>query len=238
MPADDIFARSGQLLGETALGRLKRSRVAVFGLGGVGGWCAEALVRTGVGHLMLVDSDCVEATNVNRQVMATSLTVGEAKASLLAKRLAEINPAISLDVRNERYTPENTAAFGLESYDVAIDAIDSLESKVHLARHALAIPALAFFSSMGAACRRDVFAIRKSVFRKVEGDGLARAMRRRFRESGGIPERDFMCVWSTERPAAMQGKGSIMPVTAAFGMALAALAIESICAAPEPLPHI
>ena len=208
------------------------ARVAVFGLGGVGGWCAEALARTGVGTLMLVDRDCVEASNVNRQVMATSRTVGRPKAEVLAERLWEINPSAAIEPRVEAYAADTAASFALERFDYVIDAIDSLDDKVALIRHALSIPTLTLFSSMGAAFRLDPLQVRATPFRRVEGDGLARAMRRRFRETGGIPERDFTCVWSAERRregASGEGRafGSLVPVTGTFGFTLASLVVAS-----------
>ncbi len=240
---DPAFGRTALMLGEEAMARLAAARVAVFGLGGVGGWCAEALVRSGVGRLLLVDSDRVAATNINRQVMATSRTVGQVKVEALAARLREINPAVELDVRAEVYDATTAATFDLASYDYVIDAIDSLTEKAALIRHALSIPSVTLFASMGAALKMDVFQIRASGFRKVEGDGLARALRRKFKETGGLPAREFTCVWSPERrenlgvpppPDAEDARsvrkarvnGTIAPVTAAFGFALAALVLQ------------
>ena len=233
-------------LGMEAARALEHSRIAIFGLGGVGGWCAEALARTGAGRLALVDFDRVAPSNVNRQTAAVSKTIGMPKTEALASRLRDINPGIVLDLRNERYCAETAASFDLAAFDCVIDAIDTLDSKALLVRNALASPSTALFSSMGAALKTDSFQIRKSVFRKVEGDGLARALRRRFRETGGIPERDFECVWSPERREnafdAPQGdttpgkrtNGSLVHITAAFGFALAGLAIAEISRRAAP----
>ncbi len=240
----DIFARCRLMLGEEEFKRIQALRVAVFGLGGVGGWCAEALARSGVGHMMIVDSDRVAASNVNRQVMATTATIGRVKADVLAERLSEINPAIELEVRAEAYTAETAASFHLEDFDFVVDAIDSLQHKADLIRHALSIPSVRLVSSMGAALKMDLFSIRASEFRKVEGDGLARALRQRFRKTGGMPERKFMCVWSPERrenlgaaPASepedtwsvrkARTNGTMAHTTAAFGLALASLVLRS-----------
>lgn len=227
-----FFERAGLILGDDAMDVLASARVAVFGLGGVGGWCAEALVRTGVGTLMLVDRDCVEASNVNRQVMATSRTIGRPKADVLADRLREINPSVAVEPRVVAYAADTADTFALERFDYVIDAIDSLDDKIALIRHALSIPSLTLFSSMGAAFRLDPLQVRTTPFRRVEGDGLARAMRRRFRETGGIPERDFTCVWSAERRregASGEGRafGSLVPVTGTFGFTLASLVATS-----------
>ena len=234
-----IFSRTELMLGTAALEALARTKVAVFGLGGVGGWCAEALVRSGVGRLMLVDSDKVAESNVNRQVMATTATVGEVKVEVLAKRLREINPLVELDVRARRYTEDTAGEFALGEYDYVVDAIDSLDCKAALIRHALSIPSATLFSSMGAALKIDPFQIRATEFRKVEGDGLARALRTKFKKTGGMPSRKFTCVWSPERRGNLgaetgdgePGKrvnGTVVHTTATFGFALAGLVVQDV----------
>jgi len=234
---EDMFGRAGLVLGAGTMEALSRTRIAMFGLGGVGGWCAESLVRTGVRRLTLVDPDLVCASNINRQLMATSATVGRPKAEALAERLREINPDFEPDVRLLFYDASTAGEFDFSGYDYVIDAIDSLDSKVLLIRNALSSPGTTLFSSMGAALRSDPFQVRRDEFRKVAGDGLARALRRRFRESGGIPERRFTCVWSPERRAvaappadgeAKNAKGSIVHTTAVFGFALASLVVEDV----------
>lgn len=233
---DDMFGRARLVLGEKTMEALSCVRIAMFGLGGVGGWCAESLVRTGVRKLTLVDSDVVCASNINRQLMATSVTIGRPKVEALAERLREINPDVELDVRRQFYDASTAGEFDFSDFDYVIDAIDSLDSKVLLIRNALSSPKTTLFSSMGAALRSDPFQIRRDEFRKVSGDGLARALRRRFRESGGIPERKFVCVWSPERralavpPEAGETRvnGSLVHTTAVFGFALASLVIEDV----------
>ena len=227
------FERTELLMGGEAMATLAKTRVAIFGVGGVGGWCAEALARSGIGHMMLVDFDRVAETNINRQIMATAESVGEIKVEVLAKRLRAINPSIDLDVRAQFYEAGNAATFHLEDFDYVIDAIDSMESKMSLIRHALSIPALTLYSSMGAARKIDMFAIRATDFRKVEGDALARSLRQRFRKTGGLPERRFMCVWSPEMrenkgTSGEKANGTVMHVTAAFGLALASLVLRDI----------
>ena len=230
-----IFGRAALMLGEAMLDALARTRVAIFGLGGVGSWCAEALVRSGVRRLMLVDSDRVCLTNVNRQLMATTKTVGQVKVVALAERLREINPGVELDIRPRLYDASTAAEFDLSPWDYVIDAIDSLESKALLIRHALSVPTVTLYSSMGAALKMDPFQIRQSVFKKVEGDGLARALRQKFRKAGGLPARPFTCVWSPERrenrgPAEPGPRinGSIVHTTAIFGFALAGLVVADV----------
>lgn len=240
-----IFGRVELMLGTETLQRLKATKVAIFGLGGVGSWCAESLVRSGVGELLLVDSDCVAETNVNRQLMATTATIGEVKVEVLAKRLREINPDVKLDVRAQIYDATTADSFGLEQYDYVIDAIDSLTEKAALIRHALSIPSVTLFASMGAALKMDSFQIRSSEFRKIEGDGLARALRQKFKKTGGYPARKFTCVWSPEhrenRGEALQPdaadtwgakkariNGTVAHTTAIFGFALAGLVLQDI----------
>ena len=228
MANEDYFQRTELLLGAPAMRALARTRVLLVGTGGVGSWCAEALVRTGVGRMTLVDADRVCASNVNRQLMATSQTLGEPKVEALARRLREINPAADVAAVAGTYSADTAAAFGLEAYDYVIDAIDSVADKAHLIRHALSVPSVTLFSSMGAARKTDPFRLRASEFWKVQGDGLARALRARFRKSGEFPARKFTCVWSDEPPRA--DAGTVMHVTAAFGLALASLVVRAASA--------
>lgn len=224
-----FFQRSQAVLGAEAMRALARTKVAVFGLGGVGGWCAEALARTGVGRMLVVDADRVAPSNVNRQLVATPDTVGEFKASVLRRRLMAVNPLIEVEERREFYDAATAATFGIEECDFVVDAIDSLDSKAMLIRHALSAPGVTLFSSMGAARRRDPLRVRKAEFWKVQGDGLARALRAKFRKSGDFPPRRFQCVYSDEPPGNC-GKGSLVQVTAVFGFALAGLVVDAATA--------
>lgn len=232
MNVPEIFRRNELLLGEEACAALARSRAAVFGVGGVGSWCAEMLVRAGVGGVLLVDDDTVVASNINRQLPATTRTIGRPKVEVMRERLLEINPAADIAARRERYTPETAEVFHLEDFNVVVDAIDSVACKAALIRNALEKTRLV--SSMGAAGRIDPSRIRASPFSKVSGDGLARALRQRFKRDGATPPRDFLCVWSDEqcvnrgerRPDDGTANGSFAPVTAAFGINLASLAIS------------
>lgn len=221
----DFLERSRTLLGDDALSSLSRARVAVFGLGGVGGWCAEALVRTGVRRILLVDADVVAPSNVNRQIMATPATVGQRKSDALASRLEEIAPDAGIDARAVFYDETTAPSFDLGSYDYVIDAIDSVRSKALLVRSALAHPGVTLLSSMGAAKRLDPSRVKAVEFSKIQGDGLARALRTALKKSGGIPERKFTCVCSDEPPLC-DGLGSVVTVTAAFGLLLASLVVR------------
>ena len=240
---DERFERSRALLGDAAFSRLASAHIAVFGVGGVGGWCAEALLRTGVRHLTLIDDDAVAPSNINRQRQARPDTVGSPKVEVLRELLLEIVPEAQITARTERYTPQNAASFEelINSADVIIDAIDSVDCKAQLmvqcagrtdsagrtppARRATPI----LLSSLGAALRTDPTRIRTAPFHKVAGDGLARALRNRFRKMN-LPLPMHLCVYSEELPAKQPEsvKGSIMPVTCAFGMVLASLAISHL----------
>ena len=258
-----IFNRARLLLGDDAMKRLSSLRVIIFGVGGVGSWAAEALIRTGVGHLTIVDSDRVCITNINRQLMATTHTVGMVKVEALRERLLSINPKAEIEAVQEIYCEETAGRFRLDDYDVVLDCIDSLKDKALLILNATRSRAR-FYSSMGAALKMDPTRVRVAEFWKVKGCPLARALRQRFKKRREFPARKFPCVFSdellpnlganescgTERcmcPKAVnapgdnrlanhewcsskaQINGSLMHVTAIFGMTLAGLAITDVC---------
>lgn len=135
----DIFHRAERLLGATAMERIQKAKVIIFGVGGVGSWCAESLVRSGVKHLTIVDPDCVAVTNINRQLMATTQTVGRPKVEVLAERLLEISPDAEITPLQTTYSKETMDSFHLEDYDYIIDCIDSLKDKIQLIVHATGI---------------------------------------------------------------------------------------------------
>ena len=231
-----IFSRTERLVGTEGLQTLQKARVILFGVGGVGGWCAEALVRSGIGHLTLVDPDSVDETNVNRQLPATSLTVGQPKVEVLKRRLLEINPLADITALQERYT--KGAQFQLEQYDVIIDAIDSLSDKQSLILEASAQPG-AFFSSMGAACKTDPTRIRVAEFFEVRGCPLGAALRKKMRREGTLPAKPFLCVYDDEMlpnlgpaldpgPGKAIANGMLAHITGIFGFTLAGLAIRHI----------
>ena len=230
VPDGSIFDRLGVLMGADAVDAFARLRVAVFGVGGVGGWCAESLVRSGVGHLMIVDSDRVCASNVNRQVMATSRTIGQMKVEALRARLLDINPDAEISAVARVYSAETADTFDLGGFDYVVDAIDSMRAKAHLINAVTRLERPVLVSSLGAARKTDPFRIRQSEFWKVQGDGLARALRRRFRQLGEFPAKKFTCVWSDELPAPLGeggALGSAVHVTAMFGFALAGLVLRA-----------
>ena len=192
-----IFNRTELLVGPAAMQRLGALRVIIFGVGGVGSWCAESLVRSGVGHLTIVDSDRVCVTNINRQLMATSLTVGRVKVEALRERLLAISPQADVQAVQDIYSADTAEGFHLEQYDVVVDAIDSLANKLDLIIHATSLP-VRFYSSMGAALKMDPTQVRVTEFWKVNGCPLARALRQRMKRQHRFPARKFQCVWSPE----------------------------------------
>lgn len=212
------------------MAKLAEAKVIVFGVGGVGSWCAESLVRTGLRYLTIVDSDAVEESNLNRQLMATSSTVGMPKVAALKARLVDINPEAVIEAIEKRYNAETAAEFDLSKYDFVIDAIDSVDSKALLITEALKVPSVTLFSSMGAALKLDSLRVKVAEFKRIEGDGLARALRGRFKKSGTQPTRKFLCVYSDEPPVGDRTgvKGSLAHVTGAFGFALTGLVLRSI----------
>ena len=238
---NDIFNRARLLVGEKGMERIAQSRVLLFGVGGVGSWCAESLVRSGIAHLTIVDADTVNITNVNRQLMATTRTVGRPKVEALKERLLEINPSAQITPIHALFTPESAAEFHLEDYDYVIDCIDSLKDKTALIELASHSPAT-LFSSMGAALKIDPTRIRVADFWDVHGDPLARAIRKKMRKKGRTTGKPVLCVYSEEllenqgeaqepaqeivRKACVNG--SLAHITAIFGHSLAGLVLMDI----------
>ena len=254
-----IFRRTELLLGEETMKRIAKKRVIVFGVGGVGSWCAEALVRSGIGHLTIVDSDCVCASNLNRQLMATTETLGQPKVDVLRRRLLSINPCCEITALQKVFCEETAAEFfpvvNIEEaaetvgtvpppYDYVVDAIDSLKDKALLIRLATQ-SGCTLFSSMGAALKADPTRIRVTEFWKVQGDPLARALRKRFKRDGLYPKRKFLCVYSDELltnrgadtsidPDAPRANGTLAHITGIFGFTLAGLVMQDITRGQHP----
>jgi len=241
--ADDVFARTQALLGDAAFARLQSSQAIIVGVGGVGGWCAEALARSGVGRLVLIDDDVVAPSNLNRQCCALASTVGIPKVEAMKARLLAINPSLGVAALKMRWEADTTLDDILSTFStssllsngrgasvasIVIDAIDSVACKAQLILSVTAakVPLL---SSLGAAKRLDPTKVELKRFSKVEGDGLARALRQRFKKLGRFPSADFKCAVSTEPPAPIDTLGSMMPVTATFGLTLASAAIARLC---------
>lgn len=191
-----IFQRTELLLGTEKMDDIAQKKVIILGIGGVGSWCAESLIRSGIRHLTIVDSDRICVTNINRQLHATTQTVGQVKTEVLKNRLLEINPSASIHAIQKIYNQRNHEFFQLEQYDYIIDAIDSIGSKVHLIRMATRTKAV-FFSSMGASLKIDPTKIRVDEFWKVKGCPLGSRIRKVIKK-GDLPATKFMCVYSEE----------------------------------------
>lgn len=194
--SDLRFARTEMLVGSAALARLAGASVAVFGIGGVGSYAAEALARAGVGRLTLVDHDVIDVTNINRQIHALTETVGAAKTETMARRIHSINPACVVREIRAFYQPEAAEQFFLEPYDYVLDAVDTVTAKIDLAVqcHRRGIPLLA---SMGAANKLDPALFEVMDIYRTTGDPLARILRKKLKERG-IPHLRVVC--SRERP--------------------------------------
>ena len=242
MASKDIFNRTELLLGPDVMEALSQKRVIVFGVGGVGSWCVEGLVRSGISDITIVDSDVVGVTNVNRQLMATSSTVGRAKVEALKERLLEINPEARVEALHKAFNEETVGEFDFDSYDYVIDAVDSLKDKILLLLTASGSEAK-LFSSMGAALKVDPTKVKVDKFWQVRGCPLGAAIRKKMRREKTFPSKDFLCVYGDEvlpnrGDPSLQGKeadsrkavvnGTTAHVTAIFGMTLAGLVIKDI----------
>jgi tRNA A37 threonylcarbamoyladenosine dehydratase len=225
-----IFQRLALLTGAEALEALGNTRVIVFGAGGVGSWCAEALVRSGVGHIAIVDSDTVCVTNINRQVQATPGTVGRFKVDVLRDRLLDINPGCDVTAFGRVFSRESAGEFGIERADYVIDAIDSLSHKLDLIEYTAAMRPL-LFSSMGMAQKLDPTRLRTADIWETQGCPLARLVRAGLRKRGF--QGHFTVVYSAEQLPLSAG------VTAACGTARCLCPARNIDHpnAPEESPH-
>lgn len=177
------FERQELLLGEAAMKKLKNARVALFGVGGVGSYAAEALARSGIGHIMLVDDDTVSMSNINRQLCALHSTVGRPKVDVVAERLLDINPALVIDKRREFVLPDNIEGFELSGFDYVIDAIDTVSAKLAIAEVCTA-NAVPLISSMGTGNKQDPTALKVTDISKTNTCPLARVMRRELKKRG------------------------------------------------------
>lgn len=190
------YSRTELLFGKEAMEKLWRSRVAVFGIGGVGGYAVEALARSGIGALDLIDDDRVCLTNINRQIYATRKTVGKHKVDIAAERIAEINPAITVKTYKTFYTPKTTEQFDFKQYDYIIDAIDTVTGKIELVLQAQK-SGVPIISSMGAGNKLDPTAFEVADVYETSICPLARVMRRELKKRN-VPA--LKVVYSKEPP--------------------------------------
>ena len=224
------FVRSASLLGEEAIEVLHRSTVAVFGLGGVGGSCAEALARSGVGRLILVDHDIIQPSNLNRQLIALRSTLGQSKVQVMASRARDINPAIKAEPYPVFYSQDTAESIPLDSCDAVIDCVDTLEAKLLLAQKAQDMGFI-LLSAMGAGNRQNPMGFKFADIYETSVCPLARRMRKACRERG-IPS--LRVLYSTEEPMPIKtNQGTVRPspgslpfVPPAAGLALAAEAVR------------
>ena len=190
------FSRTQLLLGSDNMDRLADAKVAVFGIGGVGGYVVEALARSGVGSFVLVDDDKVCLTNINRQIIATRKTVGKYKVDVMKDRILEINPDADVEIRKCFYLPENAADFDFSEYDYVVDAVDTVTAKIELIMRAkeAGTPVI---SSMGAGNKLDASAFRVADIYKTKVCPLAKVMRRELKKRG---VKKLKVVYSEEQP--------------------------------------
>ena len=192
----EAFVRTELLLGRDAIERLQQARVAVFGLGGVGGYVVEALARSGVGALDLIDHDTVSVSNLNRQIFALHSTIGRDKADVAKERVLDINPDIQVTLWKTFYLPDTADQFDLTQYDYIVDAIDTVTGKLELITRAKAA-GTPILCAMGTGNKLDPTSFTVTDLSKTAGDGLARVMRKELKKRG-IPH--LKVVYSTELP--------------------------------------
>jgi tRNA A37 threonylcarbamoyladenosine dehydratase len=190
------FSRTQLLLGEESMKKLTDMRVAVFGIGGVGGYVCEALVRTGIGHFDLIDDDKVCLTNLNRQIIATRKTVGLYKADVMKERMLEINPNVEVNVYKCFFLPENADEFPFADYDYVIDAVDTVTAKVELVMKCKEMN-VRIISSMGAGNKLDASAFKVADIYKTKMCPLAKVMRHEMKKRG---VKKLKVVYSEEKP--------------------------------------
>ncbi len=258
-----VFQRLELITGSAGIKALAKTRVIVFGIGGVGSWCAEALVRSGVGTIALVDSDIVCVTNINRQVQATAESVGKPKVLELAARLRQIHPDASILPLEMIFSRTTADGFALDGYHYVIDAIDSLSNKVDLIIASCKAGARVF-SALGASNKLDPLRIRVDSLWNSQGCPLGRYIRKRLRKKGFEgevtcvyseenlplqPAPDCLCPKTGKRPGGgaapahewcstkKQINGSAVHVTGTFGFYLAGLVIQDVVARATGLPQ-
>lgn len=190
------FSRTELLLGSELVDKLHKSRVAVFGIGGVGGYVVEALARCGLGELDLIDNDVVNVTNINRQIIATHSTVGRLKTEVMRDRISDINPQAKVNIYNCFFMPENASQFPFSNYDYVVDAVDTVTSKLELVLKSkeAGVPVI---SSMGAGNKLEPTRFKVADIYKTTVCPLARVMRRELKKLG---VKDLKVVYSDETP--------------------------------------
>lgn len=230
---DDRFIRTSLVLGENSIERLSKSTVAVFGVGGVGGYVCEALARSGVGRLILIDGDTVARSNINRQIIALDSTVGQYKAEIMKGRIADINPSADVKAYNQFFTSDNADSFCFDGIDYIADAVDDIRAKIMLAKIA-SIKSINIISAMGAGNKTDPTQFEVSDIYRTSVCPLARIMRRELKKEG---IKKLKVVYSKETPKnppyKIEGEktvGSLAFVPSVMGLIMAGEIIKDICA--------
>lgn len=226
---ENPFSRTQMLLGASGLQKLAASRVAVFGVGGVGGYVVEALARSSIGALDLIDNDVVSLSNLNRQILATHSSLGKAKVDVAAQRIRDINPDCKVTVHKLFFLPQTVGEFDFSQYDYVVDAIDTVTAKLALivAAKAAGVPVI---SSMGAGNKLDPARFRVSDISKTHTDPLAKVMRVKLKQLG---VQKVKVVWSDEPPieplekAETEAPQKRVPGSVAFVPSVAGLIISS-----------
>lgn len=231
---DKAFFRTSLVIGEENIHKLNNSTVWVFGVGGVGGFVVEALARAGVGHIRAVDMDVVDITNINRQIVATSSTVGNVKVEEMKKHCIDINPSIDFCAIHKKFCAENENEFDFADADYIVDAIDMVTSKILLIEKAIR-SGVPIISSMGTGNKKDATKLTVSDIYLTEGDPLARVMRRELKKRG---VEKLKVVYSPEKPVEQTfcEEGKTRPVTASVpwvppvaGFIIAGEVVKDIC---------
>ncbi len=223
------FSRTEMLIGSAALEKLQNSKAAVFGIGGVGGFAAEALARAGIGHFELIDNDVVSITNLNRQIIALHSTIGRPKTEVMAERIKDINPEADVSVRNCFFLPENADEFDFSSYDYVVDAVDTVTAKLAIISQAkkAGVPVI---SSMGTGNKLSPAMLEVSDISKTSVCPLAKVMRYELKKRG---IKDVKVVYSKENPikprfeASDSGERRAVPGSVSFVPSAAGLIIAS-----------
>ena len=231
---NEKFVRTGLLLGESGLHKLETSRIILFGVGGVGGYVAEALARSGVGHIALVDKDVVSESNINRQIIATTKTIGRAKTEVMQERIAQINPDAVVEVYNCFYLPDTAEQFDFTKYDYVVDAVDNVTAKIELVLRAkeAGTPIIA---SMGAGNKLEPARFEVADIYQTSVCPLAKVMRRELKKRG---VKKLKVVYSKEEPIKNDAPGedgrrstpgSVAFVPSVAGLIIAGEVIRDLC---------
>lgn len=231
---DSVFQRTEMLIGSDNLSKLRNSSVLVLGIGGVGGFAAEALARAGIGHLTLVDKDSVDITNINRQIIALQSTVGKNKVDVMKQRIYDINPSTRVDAFAAKYDSETSETILSGSYDYVVDAIDMVSSKLDLIEKCY-FSGISIISSMGMGNKLDPTKIGVCDIYKTSMCPLARVMRKELKARG---VKKLEVVYSTEKPQEVPAfipegskkpaPGSISFVPSAAGLVMASVVVNNI----------